>query len=149
LLGDALLEYVVAEYYYYRDPSVRINDFRRAKSRKPCNDALGTLCFYFHLHEAIAADDQDTRDGVVTGVAKVHDRMANGVRGWEQMNLPKVLGDTFEAVIGAIFVDAKFELLPVCEGLKRDATLSGLCSSKNPDLKPPVKSLLKPLDLFE
>ncbi|KAF9997431.1 Dicer-like protein 2 [Entomortierella chlamydospora] len=113
LLGNAVLEYAVAEYYYFKDPSVRINDFRKAKSRRLCNDALGTLCVYLHLDEVIAVDEQVIRDEITECVAKVHDRILNGVRGWENMNLSKVLGDAFEAVVGALSVDAGFELRPM------------------------------------
>ncbi|KAF9999689.1 hypothetical protein BGZ79_006708 [Entomortierella chlamydospora] len=77
LLGDAVLEYVVAEYYYYKGPSVHINDFRKAKSHRLCNDAVGTLFIYLHL----CVDEQVIRDGIAGGVAKMHDRITNGVRG--------------------------------------------------------------------
>ncbi|KAF9343264.1 hypothetical protein BGX26_006005, partial [Mortierella sp. AD094] len=69
------------------------------------------------------AVDQDVIDDLAKGVTKAQGHFEDGKKGWKNMRLTKVFGDTFEALIGAVYVDAGFELGPVHEVLQRTLIL--------------------------
>ncbi|KAF9110948.1 Dicer-like protein 1 [Mortierella sp. AM989] len=123
-LGDAVLEYVVAEHYYQKTPDTPAKKFKTFKSLILCNDALGSLFASLGLNKMLVIEKESTRIGLNREAAKVVSQRENGLTSWRGTHLNKSLGDTMEAMIGAVFVDSGFvdsgfDLQPVREVLRR------------------------------
>lgn len=112
-LGDAVLDFCVTQYLfekYHTAPPGILHDLRKSSVN---NDILSVLCIQLELHvhirhfstnfplaveqfQELLAASQDRKDEY-----------------WLNFNPPKVLSDVVESLIGAVFVDAGFNLDPV------------------------------------
>ncbi|KAF9359998.1 Dicer-like protein 2 [Mortierella sp. AD094] len=112
LLGDAVLEFLVEDHYYQKRPETPIGNFRTFKSMILSNDALGSLFASLGLDEVLTAGIKGNAKWKKDAADVVHLRRT-GVTDWTKLKLGKTLGDAMEALVGAIFVDAGFDLAPV------------------------------------
>ncbi|KAF9349061.1 Dicer-like protein 2 [Mortierella sp. AD094] len=112
-LGDAVLEFAIADLHHKGDPDMILVDFRNAKSSLLTNDSLGSLCVLLGLHETIFTRDPAIKRNLKQDALKVYGRQDSEENGWADLGLSKILGDVFEALVGAVFVDSGFELRPV------------------------------------
>ncbi|KAF9367624.1 hypothetical protein BGX21_007203, partial [Mortierella sp. AD011] len=106
LLGDVVLEFVVALHYYHKYPGTPTNDFKSFKSSILSNDALGSLFASLGLDTFLNTGLEDDADSEIKWKedAKTVVHLTNcGVTDWKGLRLDKVLGDTMEALVGAIF----------------------------------------------
>lgn len=119
-LGDAVLDFLITLYIGERctdmDPG-KLSDLRSALVN---NNTLACICVRYAIHKHILSqssvlseivdkfvDFQNDQNHLVTEnvlIAECDDNIA------EYIDVPKMLGDVFEAIIGAIFMDTHFNL---------------------------------------
>ena len=89
-LGDAVLDLVVGEYLFMRFPSWPEGDLTRAKASVVCLQSCAECASRFHIGE--------------------HMRLGKGEEKSGGRTRETILGDAFEAVIGAIYLDNDYEV---------------------------------------
>ncbi|KAF9109446.1 Dicer-like protein 1 [Mortierella sp. AM989] len=117
-LGDAVLEFMVADHYCKRSSTMTAARYGKFKWLLLSNDALGCFLVSLGLSNILIAS-KGINGRMRVDAARVAKMAERGQRNWLGMKLYKVLADTMEAIIGAIFVDCGFELEPVREVLRR------------------------------
>lgn len=90
-LGDAVLDLVVGEYLFMRFPSWPEGDLTRAKASVVCLQSCAECASRFHIGE--------------------HMRLGKGEEKSGGRTRETILGDAFEAVIGAIYLDNDYEVV--------------------------------------
>ena len=88
-LGDAVLDLVVGEYLFMRFPSWPEGDLTRAKASVVCLQSCAECASRFHIGE--------------------HMRLGKGEEKSGGRTRETILGDAFEAVIGAIYLDNDYK----------------------------------------
>lgn len=88
LLGDAVLDLIVAEYLYHKYPEESEGTLAKIKSMAVSEPVLASISRKLHIGEYLLL----SKGELVTG-------------GRER---PSILGDVFEAVLGAIYLDSGF-----------------------------------------
>ncbi|GAN10589.1 dicer-like protein 1 [Mucor ambiguus] len=112
-LGDAVLDFCVTNYLfekYHTAPPGILHDLRKSSVN---NDILSVLCIQLELHVHIRHFSMAFPSAVERFqelVVANHDEKGEY---WLNFNPPKVLSDVIESLIGAVFVDAGFDLDPV------------------------------------
>ncbi|KAF9397285.1 Dicer-like protein 2 [Mortierella sp. AD011] len=119
LLGDAVLEMVMTEYYYRKCPDAPLEGFKCFTSQILSNNALGSHFVSLGLHDSIIVSNLSFKMSLEKEAARVNQLKSNKKKGWHGLNIDKVFGDVLEALIGAVFVDGEFAIEPVEEILKQ------------------------------
>ncbi|EJD06192.1 uncharacterized protein FOMMEDRAFT_145449 [Fomitiporia mediterranea MF3/22] len=124
-LGDAVIELVVTTYLYNKFPGANSGQMSWARARAICNTTLAALAVNrLSLHKYLLANCVELSEDVakeveILSAASYEDVSLNDWR----YDPPKVLGDIFESVIGAVFVDSGFDYTitaPIIEELMKD-----------------------------
>ena len=89
-LGDAVLDLVVGEYLFLRFPTWPEGNLTRAKASAVCKPACAECAAKFHIGDYMRLGRGEEMSGGRTRVS--------------------ILGDAFEAVIGAIYLDNNYEV---------------------------------------
>lgn len=89
-LGDAVLDLVVGEYLFLRFPTWPEGNLTRAKASAVCKPACAECAAKFHIGDYMCLGRGEEMSGGRTRVS--------------------ILGDAFEAVIGAIYLDNNYEV---------------------------------------
>ena len=89
-LGDAVLDLVVGEYLFLRFPSWPEGELTRAKASAVCKPACAECAAKFRIGEYMRLGKGEEMSGGRTRIS--------------------ILGDAFEAVIGAIYLDNDYEV---------------------------------------
>lgn len=89
-LGDAVLDLVVGEYLFLRFPNWPEGDLTRAKASAVCKPACAECAAKFRIGEYMRLGRGEEMSGGRTRIS--------------------ILGDAFEAVIGAIYLDNNYEV---------------------------------------
>ncbi|KAG0007392.1 Dicer-like protein 1 [Entomortierella chlamydospora] len=118
-LGDAVLEIAVIECYYRKCPDAPLEDFKNFKCRLLSNNALGSLYASLGLEDAIIVNSSEFKLTLKKEAARANQFKPNRQTGWSSLDLKKTLGDAFEALIGAVFVDGEFSMEPIQEILRQ------------------------------
>lgn len=104
----ALIELVVMRHLYHRFPKANSGDLTTAKGRLVRNSALASLAVKrLELHKVILLNNA-TLSTAIWSYAKLLRETSYAeivINGWKY-EPPKALGDVFESVMGAIFVDS-------------------------------------------
>ena len=104
----ALVELVVMRYLYRRFPKATSGDLTTAKGRLVRNSALASLAVKkLELHKVILLNN-NTLSTAIWSSAKLLQETSYAeivVSGWKY-EPPKALGDVFESIMGAVFVDS-------------------------------------------
>ena len=104
----ALIELVIMRHLYHRFPKATSGDLTTAKGRLVRNAALASLAVKkLELHKAILLNNSSLSTAIWSS-AKLLRETSYGeivVNGWKY-EPPKALGDVFESVMGAVFVDS-------------------------------------------
>ncbi|KAF9360812.1 hypothetical protein BGX26_007574 [Mortierella sp. AD094] len=82
-------------------------------------DVLGCLYATLDLDSVLVIRGESIRAYANNGASGVAEMRESGEANWSRLGLHKVLGDAMEALVGAIFVDAGFDLRPVEDVLGR------------------------------
>ncbi|KAF9163461.1 Dicer-like protein 2 [Mortierella sp. AD011] len=91
LLGDAILDFIIHDHYHSRSSEFDLGKYRQFKGKTVSNFALGSLLVSL---------------GINTMFAKVRKQILDP----SKLRITKSLGDAMESLIGAVFVDAGFDL---------------------------------------
>jgi endoribonuclease Dicer len=105
---SALIELVIMRYLYHRFPKATSGDLTTAKGRLVRNSALASLAVKkLELHKVILLNNA-TLSSAIWSYAKLLRETSYTeivINGWKY-EPPKALGDVFESVMGAVFVDS-------------------------------------------
>uniref|UniRef100_A0A182JTE0 Dicer-2 n=1 Tax=Anopheles christyi TaxID=43041 RepID=A0A182JTE0_9DIPT len=134
-LGDAVLDFLISMYIYERNPSMSPGQLTDLRSALVNNVNLACVLVRNELHRYILSQSPMLTDAIGKFV-EVHRYHYNRGGEWvrllteesdtpmaEYVDVPKVLGDVFEALIGAIYLDSGNNLSvvwQVCYQLLRD-----------------------------
>lgn len=88
-LGDAVLDLIVGEYLFRQYPQMTEGELTRTKAGVVCEDSLASCSAVLHFADYLL--------------------LGRGEAGTGGRTRPSILADTFEAVIGAIYVDSSYE----------------------------------------
>lgn len=88
-LGDALIGFVIAAELYVRRPALHEGALSRLRANLVCEDSLAELAAALDIGAALLLGEGELKSG--------------GFR------RPSILADAFEAVMGAVYMDAGFE----------------------------------------
>ncbi|KAI8136903.1 hypothetical protein BJV82DRAFT_718564 [Fennellomyces sp. T-0311] len=115
-LGDAILDFLVIRYLYaeypYADPGL-ITDLKDSCVN---NHVLGVICIKNNLHTQIIHYSGRLVRAIEEFNMQLEKMEEDGEavgEYWTELNVPKVLSDVVESMLGAVFVDAGFNLDPV------------------------------------
>lgn len=89
-LGDAILDLVIGEYLFLRFPTWPEGELTRAKASVVCKPSCAECAAKFHVGEYMRLGKGEEMSGGRTRIS--------------------ILGDAFEAVIGAIYLDNNYEV---------------------------------------
>lgn len=89
-LGDAILDLVIGEYLFLRFPSWPEGELTRAKASVVCKPSCAECAAKFHVGDYMRLGRGEEMSGGRTRIS--------------------ILGDAFEAVIGAIYLDNNYEV---------------------------------------
>lgn len=109
-LGDAVLDFVVVSHWFRRNSAYEPCQLHDVKSKNSCNRNLASKAFNLGLHKYLQHKSEglqaqlDEYSASHTANSEVSTRTTALLKGVESSS--KVLADTFEALIGAIFLDS-------------------------------------------
>uniref|UniRef100_A0A182W963 Dicer-2 n=1 Tax=Anopheles minimus TaxID=112268 RepID=A0A182W963_9DIPT len=138
-LGDAVLDFLISMYIFERNPTMSPGQLTDLRSALVNNVNLACILVRYGLHQYILSQSPMLTDTIGKFV-DVQRNNKNRTGDWvrllteesdmlmaEYVDVPKVLGDVFEALIGAIYLDCKHDLTVVwqmCYRLMRDEIAS-------------------------
>lgn len=116
-LGDAILDFLATRYLFKKYPEARPGLLTELKRACVNNHILGIICVRNQLHTQIIHYSSQ----LVKALEQFHWELENMDSTdkdnvgevWADMTIPKVLGDVVESMLGAVFVDAGFDMAPV------------------------------------
>ncbi|CCM05650.1 uncharacterized protein FIBRA_07880 [Fibroporia radiculosa] len=119
-VGDAVLDFLVVQFIYDRNPGLSPNGLTLLKSAMVSNHALAAFCVHsgLHIHLRHAAPEVGTAVQVyVRKLGEVREkeyRLAQSERRlpgqyWLALDPPKTLSDVVESVIGALYISDDFQ----------------------------------------
>ena len=117
---------VTSNYLYTKFPNASSGQLSNARQHVICNSTLALLGVRkLSLHKYILANNIELSKSIAAHVEQLQECQFEDVvlNNW-RYDPPKVLGDVFESLVGAVFVDVGFDYERcggVVEGLLRDA----------------------------
>lgn len=124
-IGDAVLDFLISAYIYEQNPTMSPGQLTDLRSALVNNITLACILVRHGLHQYILSESASLTDTVGKFVAfqekhkhKITDQVnllsEESERGHgamaEFVDVPKALGDVFESLIGAIFLDSRNDL---------------------------------------
>ncbi|KAI9010410.1 hypothetical protein CLU79DRAFT_773664 [Phycomyces nitens] len=132
-LGDAILDFLVIRYLFTKYPTFDPGMITDIKDSCVNNHVLGIICIETGMHKHIIHYSSRLVRAIEHFVSEVDELKQKGEavgEYWRDFSIPKVLSDIVESMLGAVFVDAGFNLEPVekldslpptCKSLARQA----------------------------
>ncbi|KAJ8328011.1 Dicer-like protein 1 [Batrachochytrium dendrobatidis] len=120
-LGDAVLSFIITKYLYTQLGSSSPGVISHLKSEMVCNQFLACVSIRLGLIDWLRVKKSDTVwivDAYAQQVIEHLSQPADSIQKifWAHMTTaPKICGDVYEAILGAIFVDSKFSIEKVDE----------------------------------
>ncbi|KAI8876441.1 dicer-2 protein [Backusella circina FSU 941] len=115
-LGDAILDFLVVRYLYYKYTKADPGKIAELKDSCVNNHILAVICLetglYKHIIHYSGRIIQSIRD-FENQIREIQASDKCTGEYWREVNTPKVLSDVVESVLGAVFVDAGFDLKPI------------------------------------
>jgi endoribonuclease Dicer len=115
-LGDAILDFLVIRYLYSKYPNADPGQITDLKDSCVNNHVLGIICLEVGLHKHIIHYSGRLVRAIEQFEIDINKTKEDGLavgEYWRNFNIPKVLSDVVESMLGATFVDAGFVLAPV------------------------------------
>ncbi|KAI8093080.1 dicer-2 protein [Halteromyces radiatus] len=115
-LGDAVLDFLVIRYLYNKYPEADPGLITDLKDACVNNHVLGIVCFENLLHRHIIHYSGILLRAIEESLKEITEIKESGNdvgEYWLSLNIPKVLSDVVESMLGAVFVDSQFDLDPV------------------------------------
>jgi dsRNA-specific ribonuclease len=111
-LGDGILDFLVVNYLFHKYTDYEPGRMTDIKDGCVNNRVLGTMCLEIGLNKHIIHFSSKLM-GAITQFARevelIKDSGENVGEYWSDLDVPKVLSDVVESVLGAIFVDSGFD----------------------------------------
>ncbi|KAI8583787.1 hypothetical protein K450DRAFT_219980 [Umbelopsis ramanniana AG] len=111
-LGDGILDFLVVNYLFRKYPDYEPGRMTDIKDGCVNNRVLGTMCLEIGLNKHIIHFSSKLM-GAITQFARevelIKDSGEDVGEYWSDLDVPKVLSDVVESVLGAIFVDSGFD----------------------------------------
>ncbi|KAF9438743.1 Dicer-like protein 1 [Entomortierella beljakovae] len=117
-LGDAILDFQVVRYYYEKYYDAPPGAMTIIKDASVNNFILGAMSIKWGLYKYANHTSASLTDSIRTAVAAVEKKKNTiGLKGeyWNDIAMPKVLGDLVESTLGAVFVDSGFDFKVVSD----------------------------------
>ncbi|RUS20581.1 putative dicer-like protein [Endogone sp. FLAS-F59071] len=112
-LGDAVLDFLVTRHLFHRYPNAAPGLLSELKEACVNNHILGIVCIRIGLHRHLAHFSAPLV-GVITGLVEELEEMRqqDECKGeyWLELDVPKVISDVVESMLGAVFVDSGFKM---------------------------------------
>lgn len=115
-LGDAILDFLVIRYLFTKYPEADPGLITDLKDSCVNNHVLSIICVENMLHTQIIHYSGRLVRSIEEFCKEVEQMKKDGRavgEYWRDLMIPKVLSDVVESMLGAIFVDAGFDLKPV------------------------------------
>jgi endoribonuclease Dicer len=111
-LGDGILDFLVVNYLFHKYPDYEPGRMTDIKDGCVNNRVLGAMCLEMGLNKHIIHFSSKLM-GAITQFARevelIKDSGEDIGEYWSDLDVPKVLSDVVESVLGAIFVDSGFD----------------------------------------
>ncbi|KAI0566485.1 Ribonuclease III [Gracilaria domingensis] len=147
-LGDAIADFFVVRYLYEMYPELDPGKLTDLKSNVVSNEAfartsitLGLHNFLYMSSDKLARDVQEFAATVDQDLTQEDELGGHGAfkRNLGELAAPKILGDVFEAILGAVYVDSGLRhAWKVCMNLLRDSLRINADPSRE-DLHPVIE----------
>jgi len=120
-IGDAALDLVAATHWVNEHPTAPRGKMASIKSASTCNNFLGMVCMELGLHQLINTGCPITCQNIARTVHWHTAMLASNPTGdfWMEVDYPKDLADVMEAILGAVYIDAVFDLSSVTSVFNR------------------------------
>jgi len=110
-LGDGILDFLVVRYLFHKYPGYEPGRMTDMKDACVNNRVLGVICLEIGLNKHII-HFSNKLVGAITQFSREVDLIKDGSEDigeyWSDLDVPKVLSDVVESILGAIFVDSGF-----------------------------------------
>ncbi|KZV28379.1 dicer-like protein 4 [Dorcoceras hygrometricum] len=108
-LGDAVLDYLITSYLYSVYPNLKPGQLTDLRSASVNNISFADVAGRWSLHKFILCDSSPLREAITAYLNST--RTSSSAKGHiEELTCPKALGDVVESCVGALFLDAGFDL---------------------------------------
>ncbi|CAG8444339.1 4231_t:CDS:2 [Acaulospora colombiana] len=111
-LGDAVLDFMTVKYLYDKYPSGAPGLLTDLKDASVNNHILGAICERIGLHKHIIHFSPKLMSAMTEFVRVIEGMRENGEavgEYWSDVDVPKVMSDVVESMLGAVIVDAEFD----------------------------------------
>ncbi|KAF9358444.1 Dicer-like protein 1 [Mortierella sp. AD094] len=114
-LGDAVLDFQVIQYYYRKYPDAPPGAITIIKDASVNNSILGAISLRWGLHKYVNHSSQALNPAIEKTIMSVEEKRSRSATKtldgeyWNDISMPKVLGDLVESTLGAVFVDSGFD----------------------------------------
>ncbi|GBB92187.1 hypothetical protein RclHR1_01980012 [Rhizophagus clarus] len=112
-LGDAVLDFLTVKYLFEKYPTSSPGVLSELKDASVNNQFLGAICERIGLHKHIIHFSSKLPGGItkfVNSIKVMRDKGETVGEYWSDLeDIPKVLSDVVESLLGAIFVDSEFD----------------------------------------
>jgi len=110
-LGDAVLDFQVVRYYYHKYNTAPPGVITLIKDASVNNQILGAICLQWGLQQYLVHYSPSLVHAIARAAVTVEEKKERGEESgeyWNDISMPKVLGDLVESTLGAVFVDSGF-----------------------------------------
>ncbi|CAG8495896.1 2311_t:CDS:2 [Paraglomus brasilianum] len=112
-LGDAILDFLTVKYLFEQYPEGTPGLITDLKDASVNNHILGAICEILDLHKHIIHFSPKLMSAITEFVEAVDKMREEGTavgEYWSDIDVPKVLSDVIESMLGAVLVDAEFDI---------------------------------------
>ncbi|KAG9287939.1 hypothetical protein G9A89_017534 [Geosiphon pyriformis] len=112
-LGDAILDFMTVKYLFEKYPDGSPGMITDLKDASVNNQILGAICERMGLHKHIIHFSPKLMSGITIFNNIVNDMRSKGEdvgEYWSDIDVPKVLSDVVESMLGAVLVDSGFDI---------------------------------------
>ena len=123
-LGDALLEHIISDVLYNKEPLLNEGDMTKLRANIVCEKTLSDVMKSLNMQEYMFLGKTEKKGDNISAA---------------------ILGDVFEAIIGAIYIDGGFEIAKtICLELLDEKIFNALNGEKlNVDYKTELQEILQ------
>ncbi|KAF9207251.1 Dicer-like protein 1 [Haplosporangium sp. Z 27] len=113
-LGDAILDFQVIQYYYQKYPDAPPGAITIIKDASVNNAILGAISLRWGLQKYLNHSSQALNPAIERAMMSIEQKRSKSATRsldgeyWNDISMPKVLGDLVESTLGAVFVDSGF-----------------------------------------
>ncbi|KAF9112474.1 Dicer-like protein 1 [Mortierella sp. AM989] len=124
-LGDAILDFQVVQYYYQKYPKAPPGALTIIKDASVNNSILGAISIRWGLYKYLNHSSQALGPAIEKTMRTIEEKKNRSATKaldgeyWNDITMPKVLGDLVESTLGAVFVDSGFNFAIITDLFSR------------------------------